>query len=68
MAVIARSPIVDGKQRSVLGAPARMDFDQIVELIYDAVIDRTLWPTLLEQICAFVGGDAGTIHVPTKVS
>src|SRR5688572_16666362 len=38
--------------------------------IYDAALDRALWPAILEQTCAYVGGlSAGLIvHEPSRQS
>src|SRR5688572_29279517 len=38
--------------------------------IYDAALDRALWPDLLEKTCAYVGGlSAGLIvHEPSRQS
>lgn len=36
---------------------------ELVGLVYDAAIDPTLWPGVLEQICKFVDGQAASLFV-----
>jgi DNA-binding CsgD family transcriptional regulator/PAS domain-containing protein len=40
----------------------------LVSDIYDAALDRARWPSVLEQICGFVGGSAANLfsQVPTS--
>jgi hypothetical protein len=54
--------------RSDRGAPELEDASLLIGDIYDTSLDVTLWPAVLEKICAFVGGAFAVLMSESAVS